>query len=1116
MIKHLGRLLLLCLLTISTKAGASPDAEKNARLQEQAERKERVAPLLALSNQECLELIPKTSRGIFWTTCPNCNRRTRKANWNWSPEHPHEITCKDCGTTFPNDHYPEKDFVEVEAPGGKTSRFYYYTETLPPADPLQSQPDKDGLFTHWELAWKKGKPVQKQLPKAWQLSFDTLGAPPDPVIKDLPRASNVLVVGKSEKEALRLKGTLPKVVPTKGAFYLDVEAGADPLSGSSSDFIMTLGRSAVDLRVGNGAVQLRHQDKTPAFRHPMSGGPIVTFRLQINADLKAVTAVWIEGKPVTLPEPVPFSDEAVLGSSPNFSIIATTPFEGRLYVRRVAILSPEPVGTRSRQLFFQSTADYFKKEYLSQRARDLGILYRETGEDRYAERASLILLGFAAVYPGYPYIYDGNWHAKPTTFHAYNDVQTLPGYQPSRWSFWAYMDLSRDLLEAYQALSDWPGWKTAEGQKKAATIEADLFDQQIQDLLRFEETYHNMSVANKWPSLFLAARTLKRPDLFHDTFQHFSRFMEQDFLYDGAWKETSPSYARMSLGGLLKIRNIVNGYSDPPGYRSPTGQRFDQLDLDHYFPELLKTETILMETRLPDGRLIPLNDTWGSQYAANPTDRARTQIASTLAPGLGVAVLGAGKGDDQLHSYLNFTSGTSHKQYDALSIGLFAGGKELLPSIGYTHTRYRVWAKSAMSKNTVVVNGRESQLDPDHSGNRLQLHMDDGSLLRISSANSQSAYPGIAQTYERTLALVGTGAGDAYLIDFFEVQGGEQHDYLLHGSADEDSTASLQKTKLQAFNGSLLNPGALFIPPKTERDNAGGPEGAYGFITHLRQGTASGPDILTISLNNTPRIATRTLLLAEPGDTLYLGDAPSIRQAGGKHFQEDEAVLDQYRAPAFCWRRQGKDLHSQFVAVHQALPQKEPVQSVVRIAANGSLLLRIDRGEAGVDYFFKALTSSFTDETVDTPDGRLSFQGNAGLIRTKEGKVTDVRLIGSGHLKLGDDQSTHKEGEYTGQVLAQARSQGTSSGGYLDVAETIPSTSDYTALRITFPDGTQRAYNVVRIETRNDTGSRIHLKESPGFTLENGRIAITSFPQRKITGDRIRYSLLRWYADTLH
>ncbi len=414
-----------------------------------------------------------------------------------------------------------------------------------------------------------------------------------------------------------------------------------------------------------------------------------------------------------------------------------------------------------------------------------------------------------------------------------------------------------------------------------------------------------------------------------------------------------------------------------------------------------------------------------------------------------------------------------------------------------------------MSHNTVVVNGRESELDTNHTGNRLRTYTTDGNLFHVASAASSAAYSGIASQYQRTLALIGDSASDGYLIDVFDVRGGKQHDYLLHGSRDEDSTATVAGTKLQPFAGTLLNPGARFTRPTHERESAGGPEGSYGFVHSLERGTSSGGQtVLSFLVKNSPQTGSRSTLFTAAGDAVFLGQAPSIRRAGGAHLKEDESLLDRFQAPLLCWRRQGNDLQSRFLAIHESLPVAIPVRSVEQKELGGkALLIRIDRGEAGVDYFIKAYAANAEVRTT-TVNGSLTFQGDYGFIRTAGGQVREARLVGQGYLTLGDHRLENKTGCYQGKVVMAAHSDHATSGGYFDVSEVVPANWQYSALQITFPDGTERAYNILKVEPlRSAQGSRIYVREKSGFHTMKDHIKIVSYPQRIIKGTDILYKV---------
>ncbi|MBM3501020.1 MAG: hypothetical protein FJX74_20395, partial [Armatimonadetes bacterium] len=491
-----------------------------------------------------------------------------------------------------------------------------------------------------------------------------------------------------------------------------------------------------------------------------------------------------------------------------------------------------PAGARHRLHYYERPADgyrfwlrahaeYWAREYLQDMARDLADLYRLTGEDRYAHRAAVILNRFAEVFPGYVHKFDYPFRQKQfAPYHQDRIPDTPSDYRTARWTWWAYMDIPVDLIHAYDGLRDWPGWETfADGQARQRA-KRDLLAPLVEFVLGYPDDASNMSMT-VWRGAILAGQVLERPEWVHESVRRFEHLLATRFLYDGHWLETADSYAVQTRDALAVVMDTAAGYSDPPGYQDPVdGRHFADLDLRRIAPDYEVADEAIGAARLPDNRLLPLNDTWSIHgkvgYWRPDVDEPRERMASVLLPGTGLAVLGGGAGDDQLHCWLNYTMGTHHKHHDALSLGLWAHGHELFSDIGYTWTNYRQhWSVTTMSHNTVVVNGVDSGLDRWHAGHRLLAYASDSRGFHLAAAESETAYPQVTSRYRRTLAMIGTDSRDAYLVDIFEVYGGTQHDWLLHGCRDADSVATTPGLTLEAYHGTLMNDGLAFQPPQS-------------------------------------------------------------------------------------------------------------------------------------------------------------------------------------------------------------------------------------------------------------------------------------------------------------
>lgn len=742
------------------------------------------------------------------------------------------------------------------------------------------------------------------------------------------------------------------------------------------------------------------------------------------------------------------------------------------------------------RLFFRATADYLAAEYMAARCRDLAALYWATRDDRYARRAALILIRFAEVYPDWANKFDYPFRQKVFVPHSQRRIPGVPEYRTSCWSWWAYMGVPLYLLEAWDAVRLWPGLDALDP-KARAKIENDLFADAVGFVMGFEETYSNMS-PHMWRSFILAGRVLERPEWISETLKRIDRFWSTQFLYDGHWMETSPDYCTQVRGSMKTVLDALEGYSVPASAPTEMGDSISTIlkKSRTSFSALERANDI---TKMPDGRNPPVNDTW-----AHPRGTPRDRSTSLLMPGLGLAILAGGEGEHQIYSWLNFTSGVQHKHNDALSIGLFAFGRELLRDIGYTHTAWRAWVTCTASHNTVLINGLDSGLDREHSGHRLRAFFSDGAAFRIAEAESGTAYPGVASLYRRTICLVGADCRDAYLIDVFHVRGGAQHDYLLHGSAAEDSIATVSGASLAPFEGSLVNAGTTFRLPRAESESVGN-AGGLGFIRNLSAGRAEGAVTLDLKFRQSPDIGTRSTLICPPETTIYLGEGPRVRQAEG-----NDSLLPNFWAPAFCARRRGNNLDSVFVAVHEPVRGEPRTRRVSARVESGALLVAIDRGESGRDYFAMGLDGPVS-ASIATADGNLYFEGGYGLVRIAHSRVTSMHLYDGAALRLGHVETKSMRG-WDGRIVAVGREEGTDVRGWFDVTDRIPPDAVVGALLLRFADGTVRGYNVRRTEPLA-TGTRIHVVEDPGFDVGAGNVVLTSYPQRRLKGTEVMYHL---------
>ena len=688
--------------------------------------------------------------------------------------------------------------------------------------------------------------------------------------------------------------------------------------------------------------------------------------------------------------------------------------------------------------FFEARRDDLVRDYLANRARELAQLYAVTGDRAFARRAALILDRFAEVFPGWCYHYDYPFRQKVIYDGAVSPQQFRTDYRTARWTWWAYLDVPLPLVQAYdwiRASGALEELSQARGTDVAARIERDLFRSAGAQVMANQEGYSNMS-PTMWTSLVRMGRTIGEPAYVHEPVRRLRQFVGMRFFYDGVWPEGAPSYHAQTVSNLATVLDVLKGYSDPQGYTDPEdGGRFDNLDLGAAFPRLQRSNEALMKMRLPDGRFVPVHDTWSTNRRA-----ALTQTQPYLLPALGHACLGGGTGAAQAQWHLTWSGGYGHQHADNLSLLVFAHGRELASDLGYTHTRDRAWTLASAAHNLVVVDGRNQATGSLTAPSDGSLRWFDASAGRVQavSAAGERGYPGLARVYRRTLLVV----ENRYAVDVFEVEGGNTHDYFLHGDADAGGTAETA-LPLDPLD-TLLPAGMSWRAARNEGEVglAAQQWWAYGYLRHLRAGAAPAGVPLQVTLRSGGRGGLRAILLPEEGSRLVVGDDPAVRGA-----KEDDARLDACTRPFLMLRRQAAGGRSVFVAVLEPFESEPSITAVERVdAPAGTVSLRITRNGA----------AEVATVSPDAPPGR-SFESLP--LAAMEADA----LVVSG------------------------------------AAESRPRTGEI--LRLKTADGWVYPFTVAGAEAV-DGGLRIRVEEGGGMAFDPaaGSLRLTAYPQRSHNG----------------
>lgn len=725
--------------------------------------------------------------------------------------------------------------------------------------------------------------------------------------------------------------------------------------------------------------------------------------------------------------------------------------------------------------------------------------------------AARLLYRFAQLYEGWVPTTDYIWHNYPIS------ITSGPpfNYWGGMWCRWSVAELNnlRPLLRAYGLVKKTNALDVLSkevGEDAERKIVRHMFIPSIQYALSYPYVLGNMNFT-QWLGLIEAGKALNEPDYIHNAFQWMQDYVETQFLSDGYWKEAAPSYHVQSTNGLAQAANALSGYSDPDGYVSPrTGRRFDNLDMTSVYPAIgmsVRNNNLLV---YPDGKLLPLQDSWASDQAGSPIRDA----GSILMPAAGIARLAGGTGADQTQVWLQFEPKYGHNHYGPLQLNLYAEGQELLPDLGYTYTKDRAFTLSAIGHNTVVVDSKDMKIDDvSKHGGRIGLFAPIGGVQAMR-ADQKEAYEGVEQYCREPwfISFPGAVEGVGYVVDLFRVSGGGRHEYTLQGDANRDAWFETG-LKLGEYGPHLLPPGTKVKEAErfNERGSADGHYYGYISIRNVKRAVQLPDDRYEVTLVTSENGAEKarmniTGLLEPGGNELYLARSPSIRStrlSGKIKDTNDEAA--KYDMPKLVLRREGTRLKSTFVTVMEpyagsAEPRIETIERLpLSDGPEGTLAIRVTYGSTT-----DLLISSTGHPDLPIVFADVTMRGKMGFIRTVDGVVQSMYLIGGTLLSKGGVALTGT-GTIRGEITSTKRkASGDPYNGIVTHTPIGAAAAD--AMRgayivVTHPDQSTSGYRIK--ETIGDADSTVIVFDEydPGFEIRPDGTSIRNcYPAKRWNG----------------
>jgi hypothetical protein len=375
-----------------------------------------------------------------------------------------------------------------------------------------------------------------------------------------------------------------------------------------------------------------------------------------------------------------------------------------------------------------------------------------------------------------------------------------------------------------------------------------------------------------------------------------------------------------------------------------------------------------------------------------PPGVAARVTGSWVAGMKGMAMLRAG---DQA-ALLRFGPSLNHGDPDDLGLLYYANGYELSYDIGYglgsTHVHCG-WASSTVSHALVTVD-ESNQFEQPGSGGSLLLFADLPGIKLVQATSEMSYVASEVTEYRRTLALMARGG---YLVDLFRVAGGKTHDYSFGSIGTNLEPFGLDA--LEPREGSLAEgydwghsigiDGDIHGYPNKPYWNPP-PGNGYGFFFDVRTGTPPALWGGTWTIDGEEPTTLRMHVAGDPAQAIF-ASAPGLYP----HMPLSSYVIA---------RRQSSDgtpLESTFLSVYEpAVPGSSSprLNSVKRLDEQAVEVVRAD-GAADVVLL--------GDGSLDTSCGSVVFRGDALHLEGRGKELALVETLGCAYLEI-DGQILHE------------------------------------------------------------------------------------------------------------
>ncbi|MDF7822725.1 PA14 domain-containing protein [Pontiellaceae bacterium B12227] len=643
------------------------------------------------------------------------------------------------------------------------------------------------------------------------------------------------------------------------------------------------------------------------------------------------------------------------------------------------------------KVYVTGMTDAFKFYYMKRIAEYTAYTYEETGDERFAEACRTAFMTYIPEIQSWPCVSNSGYEDCDFT----SSNQSI--WPNQHWGYPFRFIETRTLSWAFFQVKDSAAFSSLiNGESYKDHINEQFFGYLAKFMMAYPVQFSVMNNLGQAPQ-FMTGLALDhdRPEAAHfiHRYTNTDMFYGYQTSYDGMSIE-GPSYHNLWFDSSVYRTLALIGYQEPDGYvDAMDGTSFsgpvELEDLYHPFSQrAFSLKQSSERINLPNGTMAGVHDNRNTAKEGTHTTECRSRIL----PGFGHLTFGDGMRGQQVQTQFHFSNWGGHSANDSLTYQLYAHERPLFEFSGHQD-----YFRTTVNKNAVVVNHRSQERNPSRGLMEFYTPLAPGVKMARVEADYISFGSTQTKRYCRTIIQNTSDIERPYVLDIFDVHGGDIHEYLLGGSMFYEQTATA--------NIPLMDVGEAY--PYGEGD--------WQYYHTASSATITENTYVDFTFDDGHEGAARIHLAGHVGDELLLS---RLSKKPNVYLEVDQVA----HRPHLMIRRGNAEvttdnLDSCFVTVHEAYKGQPFIESVTRHQLSADTLAVVVELSDRTDTYLIALNEA---QTMVFGDYRANAMV-AAFSEAKTGTGTDIWMAGGTLASTSNRALVTESGKISGDILEVRR-----------------------------------------------------------------------------------------------